>query len=409
MKRTVPVVTGLLALTDVERAVLAVLAEGRTTSSVVRLAADLYGRSESDRFTYGDPIGFVSLVLEDLNAQGLVKYRVPRPDEETAPGWGGLPYHIRLTPKGWAEAGYPHIIIEVGRSSITSSMREVSVLDRTDYRTHDTTAEGGPIDRHMYWACPTLYPPKKESSMVDQELVLPTRDELRRAYIRVTPEMEERVIASYGRTGSYEKTAKETNLDQRRVRYIVNDRPRLKRDSSSLKERVLALITEKGPYVDVLALHRDIPGAHGLHNLVHILHSLHKGQLIDFRTERSATGGGTNYLAIRVRAKQAGTNGRELAPTSSVEAELAPTSEASDLTVELPENFPELNRLLAYAEQTASARAKADQYLAAAERLSDVDPAMADILIAKATAIDTAILSPVESEYLAYAKAHPRS
>jgi len=150
---------------------------------------------------------------------------------------------------------------------------------------------------------------------------------------------------------------------------------------------------------------------------VHILHSLHKAQLIDFRTERSKTGAGTNYLAIRVR-DVVPRNGKtqdviELGPTS--DGELALTAEPQEevtLSKEresLPPEFPELDRLVAAESETNEARTKASQYIAAAENLSDIDPGMADVLLAKAAAIDAWSLSPVETEYLAYAKAHPRS
>jgi hypothetical protein len=397
---------GIETLTGPERDVLSVLAEGTVTRSVVRLSADLYGRKDTDEgFTFGDPIGFSIWVLEHLNAEGYVTYRIPtRAYIEDVPGFAGLPYDIRLTAKGWAVMGHAHYVIEVGTKG--THFREVRGGDPTDYRNHQYIADGGPIERHPWWQCPTLFPPPKpkEASPVTEMNLSP------RTYIKVTPEMEERVVNSYARTGSYDKTSAETNVDPRRVRYIVNDRPRLKRDSSSLKERALALIQANGPYVDVMALHRDMPGPHGLHNLVHILHSLHKAQLIDFRLDKSKSSGG-NYLNIRARDMSSDTDGTDMSvdatqvgTTNGADTqELAPTSDVG------PSSFPELDRLQRLAKETAEGRAKAAQYIAAAENLADVDPEMADRLLAKAADIDGPSLSPVEGEYLAYSLAYPRS
>ena len=410
MKRTNPIAGVAYALTQAERDVMGVLAEGHTAISVVRLSADLYERGEDERFTFGDPIGYVTWLLEGLNVEGFVTYRVNaynrrsnNDDDSDPPGLAGLPYHVRLTPKGWVALGYTHLIVEVGRSG---RLREVRSADTTDYRNHDYIAKGGPISRHWWWQCATA------SSIFMQEREPMTEQALpeRRTYIRVTPELEERVVASYIRTGSYAKTAQETNVTDRQVRYIIHDRPNLGRDNSSLKVRVLDLIRANGPYPDMMTLHKDIPGPHGLHNLVHVVHSLHKAALIDFRTERSKTGGGTNYLAIKAREVVPG-NGKSVTPIELAPTELAPTDELPDQSTIHPApstEYPELERLIAAEGETNEARTKASQYIAAAENLSDIDPGMADVLLAKAAAIDAWSLNPVESEYLTYAKAHPR-
>lgn len=422
MKRTVLPTVGLAAMTDAERAVLAVLTESRTTSSVVRLSADLYGRDGNDeRFTFGDPIGFVTWLLEGLNTQGYVTYRLTTRSDNDAPGFAGLPYYIRLTKKGWAAMGYVHYAIEVGTPS--ASVREVRGLDRTEYRTHKVIAEGGPLAHHWWWQCPTLFPsPKqKETLMTSQEM------SMTRPYIKVTPEMEERVIASYARTGSYDKTSQETNVDARRVRYIVNDRPRLKRDSSSLKERALELIRANGPYVDVMALHRDMPGPHGLHNLVHILHSLNKAQLIEFRLDKSKSSG-TNYLNIRARStdgtdlsvsdtQDGTTNGAvpmaafEVGPTSGPvgpTSDVGATESSSPIKGEDGLYFPELEKLVKAQRESSEGREKASKYIAAAEAIEDIDPNEAERLLRKAADIDGPVLSVVEKEYVRYAAMFPR-
>jgi hypothetical protein len=58
---------------------------------------------------------------------------------------------------------------------------------------------------------------------------------------------------------------------------------------------------------------------------------------------------------------------------------------------------------------TAEGRQKASQYIAAAESLANIDPSEAERLMRKAADIDGPALTPVESEYLTYAQAHPRA
>lgn len=426
----------LWVLTHVERDLLKVLSEGRSCSSVVRLCADIWGRDGTDdRLMYGDPIGFATLILEGLNEHGFVTYKVhdDARAEDTPVGFAGLPYDIRLTPKGWTVLGYKHVFSEVG---YTPRLREVSTLDRTDYRNHRIFAEGGPCTTHLWWQCPILFPsPKPKEVPMADVLVIAVPEGKPRSYVKVTPEMEERVINSYARTGSYEKTAAETNLDQRRVRYIVNDRPRLQRDSSSLKERVLTTIQEQGPFVDLMSLHRAMPGSHGLHNLVHILHSLHKAQLIDFReAPKKGTNNGGQYLNIRAReTKPSGADpsvtelrisvdGTSMSTDMEVDgtdtpegevstAEVALTSEAVGLTngadPQADVQFPLLSSLLRVQKETEEGRTKASRYIAAAENIADMDPDMAEHLMQKAADIDGPMLSPVEQEYLRYAETHP--
>jgi hypothetical protein len=225
-----------------------------------------------------------------------------------------------------------------------------------------------------------------------------------RSYVRVTPDMEERVVASYARLGDYAKVAQETNVTERQVRYIVKDRPVLGRSTGSLKQQALLLIRERGPYADIMGLHADLPGPHGLHNLVHILHSLHKAALIDFR-EASGKNGVT-YLNIHARpvsvdallmSEQSDTQAvTEEEPTVAV----APTNGADGPT------YPELARLLSEQKQWLEAQGKAGQYMLAAELLQDTDPETAELLLTKAADIEHVGLSPVEREYLTYAEAH---
>lgn len=409
-------------LTAPEQAVLDVLTEGIKTSGVVRLASDLYQRGHDRRFTFGDPIGFVAWLLEGLAEQGLVRFKV-------GTGYNDLPYDIRLTPEGWAHCGYAHKHSEVG---LTPYLREVAPGDRTDYRTHGDKAEHSPVEtltNHMHWAKYPDHPHPVEWWGEGVE-VMP------RDYMRVTPSIEERVVQSYIRTGDYAKTAAEANVTERQVRYIVRDRPALARDTGSLKIRVLTAIRDNGPYPDIMGLHRDVPGPHGLHNLVHVLHSLHKAELIDFKEDK-ANGRGVNYLNIRATLATADADfsaldepddlpdfvaeripeqllpevAHEEAEVAQKEREVAQKDIAEEAPTVAPTvgpTYPELARIREDAARLAAEEIQAHQYLAAAELLTNTDAETAELLLNKAAAIGTTRLNPVEAEYLAYAQENER-
>lgn len=396
-------------LTASEESVLLVLAEGRVTPGVTRLASDLYQRGKDKRFTFGDPVGFVTWLLEGLAESGHVKYKLPATGDESAPaGYHGLPYSIRLTPKGWAACGYEHTHGEVGRSP---RLREVNPAEATDYRNQPSSAEYTTIERLPWWEHRAKYPDHTHGYELFEEgedvALMATRQ-----YVKVTPDMEERVMAAYARLDDYAKTAAETNVTERQVRYIVKDRPVLKRDTGSLKVRVLNMVRERGPYPDVSSLHADLPGPHGLHNLVHVLHSLHKAELIDFKEDRSG-GNGVNYLRIRAVLPTAEADFSGLAEADEVLAEVVEASDTQPVTaVALTEpvgpTYPELARLRELSAQAERDKVKAAQYLAAAEVLADADPETAELLLTKATEVPHTGLSPVEREYLTYVEAHER-
>lgn len=381
-------------LTAPEQDVLIALTEGMSITTVVKLASDLYNRGNDRRFDGGDIVGFVMLVLEGLNEKGLVQYRVPtgRNDHTTEHAWSGLPLSIRLTPKGWAVCGYPRFNTEVG--SRNASRREVRPGDRTEYRTHKQHAEGGEIEVMQWWQHRHVYP----THIHNYELFTEDTMSDSRTYLKVTPELEERVVHAYARHGNYTDTAREVNLTPRQVKYALTKH----NDAVSLKERTLSVIREKGPFPTLVSLYAELPGAHGMHNFVHILHSLHKSGLIDF-TEDNSSGGRGNYLNIRARTNGSAPEVRDI-QVSQPEPVVTPTP----VVVTTPKStYPELERLFGLAVEALNGKRKATQWLAAAELLSETDPETSDLLLQRAAQAETTVLAPVESEYLRYVEDHP--
>ena len=219
-----------------------------------------------------------------------------------------------------------------------------------------------------------------------------------RTYLKVTPELEERVVNAFERHGNYEQTAREVNLTQSQVKYALAKH----KSALSLKERMLVVIREQGPFPTLSSLYAKLTGPHGMHNFVHVLHSLHKAGLIDF-TEDNSGGGRGNYLDIRAR-----TNGKapEVSDTRVTQPEsvVPPTP----VVVATPQpTYPELERLFGLATEALMGKKRAARYLEAAEVLAEVDPESSESLLQRAAQAETTVLSPVESEYLSYVEAHP--
>jgi hypothetical protein len=118
-------------MTPTEERILSALAASRVTTSAITLAADLWRGDGSDA---SDPVGLCSFILADLSDRGLVTYTLRRYQRP----YDNLPCRIRLTPEGWAAAGYPTIHGEVGAPSRHATPPR-HPNDRTDYRTHGGT------------------------------------------------------------------------------------------------------------------------------------------------------------------------------------------------------------------------------------------------------------------------------
>ncbi len=394
-----------IKLTVSEQDVLIALTEGMSVSSVVTLAADLYDRGRNTGFRGGDIVGFVTLVLEGLNEKGLVQYRLPARHNETEFAWAGLPKHVRLTPEGWAVTGYPRFHSEVGRNA---RRREVSRGDRTDYRNHATTAEGSDLERLPWYEHRVVYPDHAHNYELFGVLTDLEKDMAEtRSWNRVTPEMEDRVRAAFTRHRNYADAASETNLSERQVRYILSGKTSL----GSLKQRMLALIEQRGRFADIHELYEELPGSHGMHNFVHVLHSLHSEGLIDFREVKAGTGG-TSYLDIRAAKRRTNGEAKHEPEVEVVEVEADVTAVAQPEEVAptpISEGYPELFLIRERHALLVHQRGAADRYMKAAEALGNDDPDMVELLLRKATEAETGSLSPVEAEYLRWVEEHGQS
>lgn len=121
--------------------VLDELCQTEFTRNAVILADDLIARRRL--ILFGDPVGLIVEVLERLNQMGWITYRL---------GHYEVPIHIRPTKIGYHVAGYP-ILYQVAHNSFRRGrvpMEDDGGIrhpgDRTDFRTHLYSAEGGPVE-----------------------------------------------------------------------------------------------------------------------------------------------------------------------------------------------------------------------------------------------------------------------
>jgi hypothetical protein len=428
------------SLTALELDIVAALSRSRVTASSVTLAADVWRTNENWSSFDVEPI--VSLVIRSLGEQGLVTYH----EKDGTP----FPFDIRLTRDGWALAGYPVSHAEVGAPS-RHRYRTGHWGDRTDYRNHRFHAEAGPIytedfpthfahfphHQHDYGeAFMAMHPHADDVRVIDNP-----DGESPRTYIKVTPDIEARVLSARQRLGTvpYSEVADYTGIPERTVRYILTDLPRLRRTrdgtegEGSLRERILATLSVIGTVGDVAELQRVLGKADDKHHLTHVLHALHTGGLIDFRE----AGARDHIVDIRLRKK--GTTRKAKAQEHKVKPEItddrdraqdaetlvadmderdAPVVELDGFEVDatsvvsvadIPgmddesDDFPLLDELILREAKRQSGDETALAYIAAANAIEKIDPQMAADLMAKAKALDVPYPSPLEREYLRYA------
>jgi hypothetical protein len=442
-------------LTQLDRDVLRVLSEAHVTTSVMTLAADLW-RTSPD-WLADDLTPLLAFLLEGLSTRGLVRYVLApvrgggaMPDANDAndteaepmpPSLHEQPVGIRLTPLGWEAMGYPRVTTEVGTPARHYGDHRHG--DRTDYRNHGYQAEGGSVEKDDFLTHRLRYPHHIHPLMED----IPMTTEQGRTYLKVTGEMEARVLAYRERLGttSYADIAEAADLPERTIKYILTDLPRLRRvndgefaTKGSLRERILWLLEE----IDVKSaaeLRRILGMADTPHDVVHVLHGLRqqgkvtfdervKGEPTNISLTRGGNklgrkGGGFTVQAVAdaeldavektegahtVKPKP-GTNGVEPFVAQRVHESVAdevpvqPTPEAAFAAVE---TYPLLDELRVREVERRERDAKAMAYVAAAEAVKDVDRVMHDDLMAKADAFNVAFPSPIESEYLRFAEAH---
>jgi hypothetical protein len=284
-------------------------------------------------------------------------------------------------------------------------------------------------------------------------------DDMPRTYNRVTPDMQASVIAARERLGpvSYADIAERTGVNERTVKYILVDLPRLRRVNSgerkaegSLKERIMHTIREMGEVKDVAELRRILGMADTDHDIMHVLHSLHTQGKLDFTERGNGMGtatavnihlprkgkrNGVAPLPVITKDQEAAIINAKHQPFSANHAVMLTGIDRASGTVEVTdpvadgpeattqetpqpapsapepesEGYPLLTELLDRERTRADADAKALRYVEAAEVLRDIDPESYRSLMDRAAANDVPFPSPLEREYLRYVAAHPDS
>ena len=425
------------SLTALELDVIAALAMSRVTASSVTLAADLWRTNENWKAFDVEPI--VSLVVRSLGEQNLVRYIDTRPNFP-------FPCDIRLTPDGWALAGYPNYTPESGtpdRHKAKPKHRD----DRTDYKTHGYHAESSPVLREDFEthldAFPSHIHPLMEDFLMarsERSVVAPPKsfapgitDEagVTRGYIHVTPELEAQVLAAkhLNPISTYAQLGEIVSLPPNTVKYILTDLPRLRKTSGkaiegSLKERIQWLLLgmpESRGFKDASELRGLLGRADDLHDIVHVLHSLHTQGLVDFREAAgrehptdirlTARGRGKGLKMKESVAERVHESQQENLPP--VEDEPAPMVavgadgilDFGDLTGD-KDDYPLLDELIAREANRQAKDERATAYIQAAEAIRKIDPQAAAELDAKASQNDVPFPSPIEREYLRYVANH---
>jgi hypothetical protein len=255
----------------------------------------------------------------------------------------------------------------------------------------------------------------------------PTDDTPTRGYIRVTPELEAAVIAYRTRFPlvDYTELGRMLDLPERTIRYVLADLPRLRATNGevkagNIKQRILWIL-DALPMNDVPELRRVLGRADTEHDIVHALHDLHKQGKVDF-TEKGARKEPINiHLTARGRGEGLPKAVKDRIhedfkdATPAVVGETAvggdavsSTEPTTEVTAEpTPDvGYPLLGALIEREAKRREQDGKAFKYLEAAEAIKDVDPDMYASLMSKA---DSTIPfpSPIESEFLRYAEAHP--
>jgi hypothetical protein len=410
-------------LTTLEMEVLLELSRGRTTPSVVRLAAELW--QPGSPWAHGDPVGLVTFTLRGLNDRGLVTYRLNDSTTEGGPGhFHGLPHTIRLTSEGWLVCGHGVRHQEAG--TIMSQRMQQHDPDPTEYRNYHDRTTGGVIVKEDAFDHITNYPWHDHSFLFegDDDMV----DSDSRNYTRITADIQAEILMAktrLGTTATYGEIAEATGYTSRQVRYVLTQLPSLRRlnggdekMSNSLRARIIQVLSSVGAMKDAVELRRVLGADDDTHSIVHLLGSLKQQGIVAYREEKR----GTVQEPVDIRLTK---NTKRHLATAKAEAEEGATPEGEpgggtpldEVTVEAlvnpkPEIVTDLFPLLRDLKDRERRRIKGDEtslaYMAAAEAVKAVDPDTYDLLMAKANENAVPFPSPLEREYLTYAESHSR-
>ena len=237
-----------------------------------------------------------------------------------------------------------------------------------------------------------------------------------RGYIKVTPDLEARVIAYKTRfpLSDYKELSDMVDLPERTVKYILVDLPRLRATNDgeaghqgTIKQRILWIL-DALPMDNVPELRRVLGRADTEHDIVHALHDLHKLGKVDFRE----VGAHKQPEDIRLTARGRGEGLPKAVKAEVEDAKDAPTPVEERRTEHTVGDlaqvaaFPLLDALLAREQERQAQDNAGFKYLEAAEAIKDVDPVMYSALVEKAQS-DIPFPSPIEAEYMKYVAACP--
>jgi len=272
-----------------------------------------------------------------------------------------------------------------------------------------------------------------------------------RTYFKATPQVQADIVLAKTALplASYTDIATQTGYPERTVRYVLVDLPRLRRMGNgdekmagSLKARIMDCLQTVGEVKDIAELRRILGMADTEHDVLHVLHSLHTQGKLDF-TERGNGMGNATVVNIHL-PKKGGRNGKHVTAkdikrvadetsaaaenplrldnldgTTSVTVtdtgeEAEPEATAEEVTQPQSESAPEpetegyplLDALMKRERYRTERDAKALAYLQAAEALEQVDPDAARELTNKADSFNVEFPSPIEREYIDYARRH---
>jgi hypothetical protein len=412
-------------LTALDLRVMEALTTSRVTTTTVGLASTMW-EGWSDQLG-ADPVGLVEYLVQGLAERGLVNYVLVAKRPGIHDPYAGLPRNIRLSKDGWALMGYPNRAYQVGTRQATDIFLDHKG-DRTNFRKHSTTAEGvGPIEVDTFaehrWKFPThihMYGDDMDitSARPDLAPVEVDGEGKPRGYVRVTPELEAKVMAvrSVYPTHSYTDISDMVGLPERTIKYILTDLPRLRAQNDadpvkgSLKERIVWTLEAIPVVKSVRELRMVLGRADTEHDIVHVLHSLHTEGKVDFREAKAGNSPTNIALTARGRGKGLPKTVAERIPEQVADRilpeEVQPADAAAEADheppVDVPATYPLLDALIEREGKRLNADNKAMNYLAAAELVKDTDPEMYSTLVSKAEANDIPFPSPLEAEYLRY-------
>jgi len=246
----------------------------------------------------------------------------------------------------------------------------------------------------------------------------PVEEGASRGYIKVTPDLEARVIAYKTRFPlvDYKELGDMLGLPVRTIQYIVAELPRLRAANGegragTLKQRILWTL-DALDMDSVTELRRVLGRADTDHDIVHVLHSLHKEGKVDFKEKGAAKEPVNIHLTARGRGQGLPKVVKaEVDAATSAEAATAPEpsrmhDDQDEADVAATSAYPLLDALLDRERKRQAQDNSAFKYLEAAEAIKDIDPVMYSALVEKAQS-DIPFPSPIEAEYLRYVAACP--